>query len=98
VSRTAPIAERGRATRAVASLDRLMQISGGGVYAEPVEVGDEIVIAASRIDARSESSGRRIGVIHAGRDGVRFRPAVDVTQLAMTAVLAAFVVWRLSRG
>jgi hypothetical protein len=85
-------------SRLGASLDRLMRISGGGVYAEPLEVGDDIVIAASRTDARNDSPGRRIGVIHAAPDGVRFRPAIDLTQLAMTAGLAAFVVWRLSRA
>ena len=56
------------------------------------------MIAASRIDARSDSPGRRIGVIHAGRDGVRFRPAVDFTHIALAAAVAAFAVWRFSRG
>jgi hypothetical protein len=97
VSRTAPVAERRWGTRAVASLDRLMQMSGGGVYAEPLQVGEEIVITASRIDARGDTPGRRVGVIHAARDGVRFRPAFDARQLAMTAALAAIVVWRFSR-
>ena len=98
MSRTAPVAERHGATHAVAFLDRLMRISGGGVYAEPLQVGDDVVIAASRIDARSDSPGRWIGVIHAGRDGVRFRPAVDFTQIALAAAVAAFAVWRFSRG
>lgn len=43
------------------------------------------------------SVGRPVAVITVGADGVRVEPVIDLTKLAVTALLSALGVWRVLR-
>ena len=94
-------------------LDRLMNLSANRVFAEPVRVGDRVVIPAAAIecsggfgfgsDGRSNGGGgghqvgRPVAIIEAGPNGVRVRPVVDFTRVGLTLLAAVLTVWRATR-
>ena len=93
-------------------LDRLMNVSAEQVYAEPVRVGDRVVIPAAAIEftggfgfgtdtgdnggggGGGHKKGRPVAIIEAGPDGVRIRPVIDFTRVALTVLAAALTVWQ----
>ena len=44
------------------------------------------------------SIGRPVAVIRVGPDGINVEPVIDLTKLAVTALLSALGVWRVLRG
>ena len=97
-------------------LDRLMNVSADRVYAEPVRVGERVVIPAAAIEftggfgfgtddaeiaggggAGGHKRGRPVAIIEAEPGGVRIRPVIDYTRVALALVAAAITIWRLTR-
>jgi uncharacterized spore protein YtfJ len=93
-------------------LSRLADVSADRVFAEPIHVGERVIIPAAAIDITGgfgfgmdmvsegggggggRSQGRPVAIIEAGPDGVRIRPVVDFTRVALTLLAAALTVWR----
>ncbi len=96
-------------------LDRFLNVSAESVYAEPVRVGERVVIPAATIEyvygfgfgldpvdqggggAGGRNVGRPVAIIEAGPEGVRIRPVVDFTRIALTLLAAGLTVWRVMR-
>jgi uncharacterized spore protein YtfJ len=86
-------------------VDKLyMAAQPGAVFGPPVVVGDYMVITASEVAAGGGgggSLGRPIAAIVIGPNGVKVRPIVDATKLALAAITAwgaiALVASRFSR-
>jgi len=90
-------------------LSRLADVSADRVFAEPIRIGERVVIPAAAIDITAgfgfgvdmvseggggRSQGRPVAIIEAGPEGVRIRPVVDFTRVALTLLAAALTVWR----
>ena len=95
--------------------DRLLNVSAQTVYAEPVRVGERVVIPAAAIEffggfgfgvdtveqggggGGGRNVGRPVAIIEAGPEGVRIRPVIDFTRIALTLLAAGITVWRAMR-
>jgi uncharacterized spore protein YtfJ len=91
------------------SASRLAEILAPKVFSDPVQSGDRVVVTAAAVQVSGglggpegagggHSEGRPVAVIEVAPDGVRVRPLVDYTRLAMTAVGIAFAIWRITRA
>ncbi len=94
-------------------LEALLTSSAERVFAEPVRVGDRVVIPAARVEfsggfggapagqvaapGGGHTTARPVAVIEAGPDGVRVKPVVDVTKVVLAALGAALTIWRATR-
>jgi len=85
----------------------MLDASAARVYADPVQIGDRVVITAAAFeraggfghgaDTDGGGTGRPVAVIEAGPDGVRVRPVIDFTRIGLTLAAAALTVWRATR-
>jgi len=93
-------------------LDRLMRVSADLVFAQPVRVGDRVVIPAATVEFSGgfgfggdvASNGDRpadlvatASAAEAGPSGVRVKPVIDFTRVGLTVLAAALTVWRAAR-
>ncbi len=93
-------------------LEALLTASAERVFAEPVRIGDRVMIPAARVELSGafgpppghdggagggHTTARPVAVIEAGPDGVRVKPVVDVTKVVLAALGAALTIWRATR-
>jgi hypothetical protein len=77
--------------------DRNLDIGAARVFAEPVTVGDTVMITAAvlqRAGRFGPARGRPVAVIEAGSDGVRVHHFVDARRIGLALLAAALIVWR----